>query len=310
MSITLEFYKEKIENFESMSFEERRKAVTDLKLDDKQHNKATLKGIFRVKPAKLAVSEYSFKNRFGKHVDCYTLKQCVPMRKIGEPSPAQLKARQRLPLLAKLKSDQGKVSAKAGSWLEQEPLFLDTETTGLDDQAQIIEIAILNAAGQVLLCQRIKPTVEIGERAQEVHGISAADLEDCPSWSEVAGEVQRILVGRMVVIFNADYDTRLLKQTAAAHGDSLDWLENCKFYCAMRLAAKFYGATNKYGTISLANACIEAGVAWKGAAHSAEADTLATLDLVKTIAEFHEKIVIQLEALEKQFNAKEEKGQS
>lgn len=48
-----------------------------------------------------------------------------------------------------------------------------------------------------------------------------------------------------------------------------------------------YGATNQYGTISLANACIEAGVSWKGAAHSAEADTLATLDLINKIAQFN-----------------------
>lgn len=297
MSITLEFYKEKIENFESMSFEERRKTVTALKLDDKQHNKATLKGIFRVKPAKLAVSEYSFKNRFGKHVDCYTLKQCVPMREMREPSLAQLKARQRLPLLAMLKTEQGRVSAKACSWLEQEPLFLDTETTGLDDQAQIIEIAILDASGNVLLCQRIKPTVEINEGAQSIHGINATDLENYPSWPEVAGEVQQILDGKTVIIFNADYDTRLLKQTANAYGDNLDWLTNCTFLCAMHLAARMYGATNKYGTISLINACIEAGVAWKGAAHSAEADTQATLDLVKNIAQFNTDINEKLKKL-------------
>lgn len=48
-----------------------------------------------------------------------------------------------------------------------------------------------------------------------------------------------------------------------------------------------YGATNQYGTISLANACIEADVSWKGAAHSAEADTLATLDLINKIAQFN-----------------------
>lgn len=263
---------------------------------DEMYSKARLRQEFRMRPSAELEPANSYKGRFG-WVELYRIADCVPMRKMGEPSPAQLKARQRLPLLAKLKSDQGKVSAKAGSWLEQEPLFLDTETTGLDDQAQIIEIAILNAAGQVLLCQRIKPTVEIGERAQEVHGISAADLEDCPSWPEVAGEVQRILVGRMVVIFNADYDTRLLKQTAAAHGDSLDWLSSCTVRCAMYLAASMYGATNQYGTISLINACIEAGVSWKGEAHSALADTQATLDLVKAIAQFNLDVQKQIEQI-------------
>ncbi len=263
---------------------------------DEMYSKARLRQEFRMRPPAELEPANSYKGRFG-WVELYRIADCVPMRKMGDPSPAQLKARQRLPLLAKLKSDQGKVSAKAGSWLEQEPLFLDTETTGLDDQAQIIEIAILDASGQVLLCQRIKPTVEIGEGAQDVHGISAADLEGCPSWPEVAGEVQRILAGRMVVIFNADYDTRLLNQTAAAHGDNLDWLVSCTFRCAMYLAASMYGATNQYGTISLINACIEAGVSWKGEAHSAEADTLATLDLVKTIAQFNIDIQKQIEQI-------------
>ncbi|MDM1717324.1 3'-5' exonuclease [Thiopseudomonas alkaliphila] len=198
---------------------------------------------------------------------------------------------------AKLRSEKGKASEKACSWLEQEPLFLDTETTGLDDSAQIIEIAIFDASGQELLCKRLKPTVEINQRAQDVHGISAADLKDCPNWPEIAEEVQRILAGRSVIIFNAGYDTRLLKQTAAAYDDSAEWLSSCTFLCAMKLAANMYGATNQYGTISLINACIEAGVSWKGEAHSALADTQATLDLVKAIAQFNLDVQKQIEQI-------------
>lgn len=263
---------------------------------DEMYSKARLRQEFRMRPPVGLEPAKHYKGRFG-WVELYRIADCVPMRKMGDPSPAQLKARQRLPLLAKLKSDQGRVSVKAGSWLEQEPLFLDTETTGLDGQAQIIEIAILNAAGQVLLSRRIKPSIEISEGAQDVHGISSADLESCPSWPEIAGEVERVLAGRMVVVFNSDYDTRLLKQTAAAYGDSIEWLSSCTFRCAMYLAASMYGATNRYGTISLINACLEAGVTWKGAAHSAEADTLATLDLVRAIAQFTIDIEAELEKI-------------
>lgn len=38
------------------------------------------------------------------------------------------------------------------------------------------------------------------------------------------------------------------KQTAAAHSDPADWLEELTVYCAMELAVGYYGATNRYGT--------------------------------------------------------------
>ncbi len=53
---------------------------------------------------------------------------------------------------------------------------------------------------------------------------------------------------------------------------------------AMKCAALVYGATNRYGTISLANATARAGVVWEGDAHSAAADALATAALVHKMA--------------------------
>ncbi|EHM3034617.1 hypothetical protein KF998_005466, partial [Escherichia coli] len=63
---------------------------------------------------------------------------------------------------------------------------------------------------------------------------------------------------------------RILKQTAAAHSDPADWLEEMTVYCAMELAAGYYGATNRYGTISLTSAASQAGLTWL--AHSVIAD--------------------------------------
>lgn len=172
----------------------------------------------------------------------------------------------------------------ARDWLKREPLYLDTETTGLDETAQIVEIAILDAAGNALLNERIKPSIDIDAGAEGVHGINAAALIDCPSWPEIAPTIEKILKGRTVVIFNAEYDSRILRQTAAAFNDPLNWFDDSKTLCAMYLAADMYGATNRYGTISLLNACSAAGVKWRGNAHSALADTYATFDLVQQIA--------------------------
>jgi len=87
------------------------------------------------------------------------------------------------------------------------------------------------------------------------------------------------------VIYNASYDQRMLYQTAKSTAglDDLDWIINLDTHCAMTMAAREYGATNKYGTISLANAVIQAGIEWQGEAHSALGDALTTLELVRVM---------------------------
>ena len=42
-------------------------------------------------------------------------------------------------------------------WLAADPLILDTETTGLDERAEVVELAAINARGEVLVDTFIKP---------------------------------------------------------------------------------------------------------------------------------------------------------
>lgn len=77
----------------------------------------------------------------------------------------------------------------------------------------------------------------------------------------VARQLRHAIGDRPVIIF-VRFDIRILKQTAAAH-DPADWLEELTVYCAMELAAGCYGATNRYGTISLACAASQAGLTWE-----------------------------------------------
>ena len=96
-----------------------------------------------------------------------------------------------------------------------------------------------------------------------MHGISEQALCGAPSWTDVARQLRHAIGDRPVIIFNARFDIRILKQTAAAHSDPADWLEELTVYCAMELAAGYYGATNRYGTISLACAASQAGLTGK-----------------------------------------------
>lgn len=175
--------------------------------------------------------------------------------------------------------------AACNRWISNDAICLDTETTGLGNNAQIIEIAITDLNKNILFNQRIKPTTDIEHGALSVHGITPESLINCPSWPDIADEIKRITTDRDVIIFNTEFDYRLMQQTARAFNSDTAWIdENIRYNCAMKCAALVYGATNRYGTISLANATARAGVIWEGDAHSAAADALATAALVHKMA--------------------------
>ena len=71
-------------------------------------------------------------------------------------------------------------------------VFLDTETTGLDDTAEVIEIAIVDAAGAVIFESYCRPTVPVDPGAQAVHGIGPEKLATAPAWPEITLRVSRL----------------------------------------------------------------------------------------------------------------------
>ncbi len=124
--------------------------------------------------------------------------------------------------------------------------------------------------------------------------ISDDDLVSAPSWPDIAQQLQHHIGRRPLVIFNAEFDTRILKQTAAAHNDRASWLDSLTVYCAMRLAAGYYGPTNRYGTISLSGAVSQAGLSWAGEAHSAVTDAVMTARVVNNIAGYWREIQCEM----------------
>ncbi len=183
---------------------------------------------------------------------------------------------------------------QASEWarniLSQDPLILDSETTGLDGRAEICQIAIIDSSGQILLDTLVKPTVRIQREAQAIHGITETMLVNAPSWKYVAYQVGDILSKRPLIIYNADFDTRLMRQSSAAVEDDHRWsLIADSFECAMLAYAKFYGAWNDYrddwAWQKLDVAMAQQGLDVPAApAHSALGDCLRTLALVKCMA--------------------------
>lgn len=261
---------------------------------DRCFTKGRLRDEYRMKPKPGAVAVSRYRNGFGGWFEVFRIADCVPLRERVKREPTAREARSRavLAVRAKLRSALAKASRTAASWLADEVLVIDTETTGLGYDAQVVELAIVDAAGAVLLDVRLRPSVPVEAEAEAVHGIGGEALAAAPSWPEVAAQVEQLLCGRRVVAFNADFDFRLLRQTGAAFGDALPWLAEVELRCAMHLAAKAYGPTNRYGTISLSSAAAEAGVGWAEAAHSAVGDARATAALLRALA----RVAIDLEA--------------
>ncbi|MGK7451440.1 3'-5' exonuclease [Salmonella enterica] len=262
--------------------------------EDKCYTKGRLRDEFRMKPAPGAEPVRMYKSPYGGKYGVWRLADCVPMRAKRPQTEKQRLASTRLGLQARMKSERGRFAMLAHTWLALDPVFLDTETTGLDAGAQALEIGLVNARGERIFETRLKPTVGIDPAAAAVHGISDDDLVSAPSWPDIAQQLQYHIGRRPLVIFNAEFDTRILKQTAAAHNDPASWLDSLTVYCAMRLAAGYYGPTNRYGTISLSGAVSQAGLSWAGEAHSAVTDAVMTAQVVNNIAGYWHELQCEM----------------
>src|SRR3990172_173095 len=92
----------------------------------------------------------------------------------------------------------------AKEWLGFNPLFLDTETTGTDAFAQIIEIAIHDVNGRSLIDTLVHPTIPIPLEAQHIHHIPDADVARRPDIGAL--DLPRLLDQRHIVIYNSPFD--------------------------------------------------------------------------------------------------------
>jgi DNA polymerase III subunit epsilon len=158
---------------------------------------------------------------------------------------------------------------------QKRPLFLDTETTGLDNRAEIVEIAILDSDGLTLLESLVRPTRRIPPDVIRIHGITNEHVFDAPTWLELFPRVEEILRGRLVGIYNAEFDLRMFSQSHLAHSQFFphDLFQN---FCIMKLYAKFYGAPASYGSPrwqSLESAGRQCGIPLHNT-HRARDDTL------------------------------------
>lgn len=168
--------------------------------------------------------------------------------------------------------------------LSTNPVYLDTETTGLLADAEIIEMAIVDNAGEVLFEQLIRPQTIIPQEAIAIHHITNAMVADQPTWDEVWLAVQGVLSGKTVCMYNAEFDLRLIDQSNDRYGIRR---ERFAAFDIMKLFAQFRGVinrrTNTYRWFRLEQAGAYCGIDIPNA-HRAKDDTLLTRAVLHWIA--------------------------
>lgn len=145
------------------------------------------------------------------------------------------------------------------------------------------QIAIINSQGEKILSTLIKPKTAIHPDAQKVHGISQLDVKDAPRWPELYDHLRDMLHDKTVIAYNASFEQGC---TNAVNNLYTLPLFTPKWECAMLAFSAFMGTPGLYGGFKwykLTEACSMYEIETKNA-HSALADVLMTLELIKVMA--------------------------
>ena len=120
------------------------------------------------------------------------------------------------------------------------PIFLDTETTGLGERAEIIEICLVDSAGEKLIDTLVRPRSPIPPDAVKLHGINNEHVSGAKTWLHVWPEIEILLKSRYVGIYNAEFDLKMMRQSHRANG--LVWKPpGAQFFDIMKMYADFAG---------------------------------------------------------------------
>lgn len=157
-------------------------------------------------------------------------------------------------------------------------VFFDLETTGTNvTKDRIVEISYLKVhpnGKEEIKTKRINPEIPIPKESSDIHGITDEDIKDCPTFKQIAKSLADQIEGCDLAGFNSSrFDIPLLAEEFLRVGMDIDFSKkklidvqiifHKKEQRTLEAAYKFY--CNK----SLIDA------------HSAEADTKATYEVLK-----------------------------
>ena len=170
--------------------------------------------------------------------------------------------------------------------LDVKPVFLDTETTGLNRSDEIVEITIVDSDGQVLVDSFVRPSQPIPLEATRINNITNEMVQGAPSWPVLwTQQIRPILTGKMIVAYNSEFDLRMMQQSHDRY--RLPWRESLHSHDLLKLYAQFRGVWDptrrSWKYFSLEEAGKTSAISLPNA-HRALADTLLARELLLYIA--------------------------
>lgn len=167
-------------------------------------------------------------------------------------------------------------------------LVFDIESTGLnvatDRIVEISALKIMPNGDQELKTRRINPTIPISPEAQEIHGISNEDVADCPTFKEVAKSLAQWMNGCDFSGFNAvKFDIPLLAEEMLRAGVQFDFRKR-KVVDVQNIFHKLEQRTLSAAYKFYCDKTLEN-------AHSAEADTIATFEILEAQIERYSDVL-------------------
>ncbi|HRW63580.1 MAG TPA: 3'-5' exonuclease [Bacteroidales bacterium] len=180
--------------------------------------------------------------------------------------------------------------------LKKPIVFFDLETTGVDvANDRIVEISLLKIlpnGKEETKTMRVNPGIPIPPQVTEIHGISDKDVEDKPKFNELAKTIANYLEGCDIAGYNSNkFDIPLLAEEFLRADIDFD-LKKLRFIDVQvifhKMEQRTLSAAYKfYCEKDLDNA------------HSAEADTKATYEILKAQIDRYSELNNDMEELSK-----------
>lgn len=172
--------------------------------------------------------------------------------------------------------------------LDRPLVFFDLETTGISTREdRIVELSAIRMEPGVetpaILNRRVNPGRPIPAASSAIHGIRDQDVTDAPRFEEIAAEVEAFLEGADLSGFNLErFDLPMLEREFGRAGRPFP-LEGRRIIDVLRIFRRLEPRTLEAAVQRFL------GVEHEGA-HGAEADTLATQQVLLAMLDRHPEL--------------------
>ncbi len=179
-------------------------------------------------------------------------------------------------------------------------VFFDLETTGLNTtRDRIIEISLLKVypnGKEEVKTRRINPEMPIPPESTAIHGIADEDVKDCPTFKQIAKSLADQLEGCDLAGFNSSrFDVPMLAEEFLRAGVDFD-MSRRKFVDVQIIYHKREPRTLEAAYAFYCDKQLDN-------AHSAESDTRATYEVLKSQLDYYPDLANDIDALSKEYSS-------